>query len=263
MGRSFRSVFSVIFLVAFVGLAAFAWTQHQELRRSRLELQSLQAKPQRTQAAPAEPAPISPDLQGEIERLRADNKDLLRLRAEVQRLRERVGETGIAGGTTNEAAPIPGSAGELERLRADNRDLLRLRNEIRQLREQQGEIEVLRAANARFLQALQENSLSNMMTSVNDVRKQGSLLGVQIIAAAPTGQAYRGAVVGGFMPDSPVQSDLKPGDIIIGVDGRPVESGAQLQVEMLTKKPGETVTLDVVRNGQTVRVPVQTRAWPQ
>ena len=66
------------------------------------------------------------------------------------------------------------------------------------------------------------------------------------------------------MPDAPAaKSGLQSGDIIIGLDGRAVGSAAQLQVEMLTRKPGDTVLLDVMRKDQVVRVPVQTRAWPE
>jgi S1-C subfamily serine protease len=65
------------------------------------------------------------------------------------------------------------------------------------------------------------------------------------------------------MPDAPAaKANLKTGDIIVGLDGRPIESAAQLQVEMLTKKPGETVVLDLMRNDTPLRISVQTRAWP-
>src|SRR5262245_33953896 len=155
---------------------------------------------------------------------------------------------------------------EIEKLREDNKDLLRLRNEVRQLREQAGELDVLRAANTRFLQMLQEpGGISNIAASVTAVRKQGSLLGIEIIATPPAGtQNYRGALVGTIMPDAPAaQSGLKSGDVIIGLDGRPIGSAAQLQVEMLTRKPGETVLLDVMRGNEVMRVPVQARAWPE
>lgn len=65
-------------------------------------------------------------------------------------------------------------------------------------------------------------------------------------------------------PSSPVtKSDLKVRDIIVRVDGRLIESAGQLQAEMLTQRPGETVALDVIRNDAPVRVIVQLRAWPQ
>ena len=143
---------------------------------------------------------------------------------------------------------------------------MRLRNEVRQLREQAGELEALRAANTRFLQMLQEpGGISNIAASVTAVRKQGSILGVELNITPPGGtQAYRGALIGNIMPDAPAaKSGLQSGDIIIGLDGRPIGSAAQLQVEMLTRKPGETVLLDVMRNDQVTRVPVQTRAWPE
>jgi C-terminal processing protease CtpA/Prc len=214
-------------LVLLAGLAAVALMQHGELSRLR-----------------------------EAERQRqAELQELDRLRAELKAAR-----------------PLQDQQAEIERLREENKDLLRLRNEVRQLREKAAEIESLRAANARFLQIVQGQSAAlatNQVASVNAVRKQGSILGVQLMPGPnePGGSAtslrYKGVLVGAIMPDAPVaKTDLKPGDIIVSLDGRPIESAAQLQVEMLTKKPGETVVLDLMRNDTPLRISVQTRAWP-
>jgi hypothetical protein len=255
-----RSVFGVILVAAFAGLAAFAWTQQRAVLQLRGEKLVLGERVKELERLHAESSQPSADQQTEIDKLREDNKDLLRLRAEVSRLRALTGEAGISGAGTNETRR--GAETEIEKLREDNKDLLHLRNEVRQLREQSEEIETLRAANTRLFQILQDGSISNLMASVTAVRKQGSLLGIQII---PTGtQAYRGALIGDIMPDAPAaQSGLKSGDIIIGLDGHPIGSAAQLQAEMLTRKPGETVLLDIMRNNEAMRFPVQTRAWPE
>src|SRR5664280_708463 len=158
---------------------------------------------------------------------------------------------------------------EIEQLRKDNVDLLRLRNDVHQLREQQQENESLRSANARLLQVIEGANLpSNQLAQVADIRKQGAVLGVMVrsTADAPEGASpavnYPGAVVVQLDTNSPVAwSGLKAGDIIIGVNGRPVENPSRLQSEMLLRKPGDTVILDVIRNDSHLRVPVQTRSW--
>ena len=161
------------------------------------------------------------------------------------------------------AAATQGNETELARLRENTKDLLRLRNEVTQLRKQLEELEKLRAANAELLQAVQGSRAlqSNQMAMVTSARKKGAILGVTIQAAEP-GRA--GVVVTGVDPTSPVAgSGLIAGDLIFALDGKPVQTPGQLQAEMLTRNPGEIVTVDVLRTNTTLRFNVQTRAWPQ
>jgi C-terminal processing protease CtpA/Prc len=193
------------------------------------------------------------------------------VRAENLRLREDLKEIEALRAETKELRRFRDQQTEIDALRNDNKDLLRLRNEVRELREGAAEVDVLRMANSRLLQLLdgKGNLSSNEMASLTAIRKQGSILGIQIVPATIAGQPtaaqrYIGAMVGSILGDSPAaQSDLKVNDIIIRIDGRPVDSASQLQVELLTRKPGETVVLDVMRNDAVVRVPVKTRSWPQ
>jgi C-terminal processing protease CtpA/Prc len=170
-----------------------------------------------------------------------------------------------------EAQNLRNQEAELRQLREDNRDLLRLRNEVGQLRQQVKEIDALRAANAGLLQALQGTSLSSTQQAmVAAVRKEGAVLGIIARSAndpqngAATPARYNGAVVVQLDPNSAVTSSgLAVGDIIVRVDGHPIENIGQLQTEMLTRKPGDTVTLDVMRGDTLLRIPVPTRAWPK
>ena len=105
---------------------------------------------------------------------------------------------------------------------------------------------------------------------VASVRKQGAVLGVYArsvkdpLPGAPAVASSTGVLVLGMDAKSPVASSgLKAGDVILRLDGRPVDTLAQLQMEMLTKQPGETVVLDVLRNSQMLRIPVTTRSLPQ
>lgn len=142
------------------------------------------------------------------------------------------------------------------------RELLRLRNEVTQLRKQLEELESLREANARLLQALQNTpGLSpTQIAQVTAARQQGSILGVYI-QPAPPGQT--GVLVAGIDPRAPAaRSGLRPGDIIYALDGKPVPDAGTLQAEMLTRRPGQTVLVDVLRTNTPMRFQVTTWAWP-
>ncbi len=68
-----------------------------------------------------------------------------------------------------------------------------------------------------------------------------------------------GVVVQEIRPDTPAaKSDLKPADVITAVDGVPVNTLRELQQQVLNKRVGQKVMLDVVRDGKTMKLPVQT-----
>jgi serine protease Do len=73
-----------------------------------------------------------------------------------------------------------------------------------------------------------------------------------------------GVVVRGIRKDGPAaNSELKLGDVITSVDGRPVGTSQMLRNEVRSKKAGSTVVLDVVRKDKTVKVKVKTDTWPE
>lgn len=75
--------------------------------------------------------------------------------------------------------------------------------------------------------------------------------------------ATRGVVVRGVEPGAPAQmSELEPGDVITKVDGKPVELASDLQREILTKKIGQSVALDIVRQGKPLLISVKTGERP-
>ena len=68
-----------------------------------------------------------------------------------------------------------------------------------------------------------------------------------------------GVILGDVYPDGPAQTmGLLPGDIILSLDGKIMENGRQLQVNLYSRRIGESVDLEVRRNGEalTIRVPV-------
>ena len=64
-------------------------------------------------------------------------------------------------------------------------------------------------------------------------------------------QQIRGALVGGYSgPDTPARrAGVRIGDIILSVDGRPIDRVSQLQRMIFADQPGQTVTLGLQRFG--------------
>jgi serine protease Do len=70
-----------------------------------------------------------------------------------------------------------------------------------------------------------------------------------------------GALVSQVEPDSPAaKAGLKTGDVIVGLDGKPVSDAGELQVEVGQKQPGTTIRLDIMRNGKNETVPITLEA---
>ncbi len=98
-------------------------------------------------------------------------------------------------------------------------------------------------------------------------RVHRAALGILVRDASVNDAAYvglpdiRGVLVQDFTEDSPAsKSGLQPGDIIISVDGKPVEYVGQLQQQVGFRKPGEKVKVEVARKGgvrKTYDVPLQ------
>jgi len=59
-----------------------------------------------------------------------------------------------------------------------------------------------------------------------------------------------GAIVASVTADSPAaKAGIKVGDVVLGVDGRPVHNNTDLTTSLAQHQPGDKVTLDVWRNG--------------
>jgi len=102
--------------------------------------------------------------------------------------------------------------------------------------------------------------------------KHGSVeraaLGISVRDAGANDAAYaglseiRGVVVQDFGDaSSPAKSaGILPGDVIVAVDGTPVDYVGQLQQRVAFRRPGETVSVEVARKGGqrvTIKVPLQ------
>jgi serine protease Do len=98
-------------------------------------------------------------------------------------------------------------------------------------------------------------------------------LGITVQDASPNDAEYvgmpdiRGVLVQDFTEKSPAQTaGIQSGDIIVAVDGKPVEYVGQLQQQIAFRKAGETVKVEVARKGgvhKTLDVRLQEVAAPK
>ena len=73
-----------------------------------------------------------------------------------------------------------------------------------------------------------------------------------------------GALVGEVEPDSPgAKAGLQRGDIILAVDGQPVPDERDLRLRIAAMSPGQTVKLEILRNGQKQTVSVTLVEYPE
>ena len=67
----------------------------------------------------------------------------------------------------------------------------------------------------------------------------------------------KGAIVGQVVPNGPAaKAGLKAGDVVTAIDGTKVNSSEDLTMDVIAHAPGSSVTLDVVRNSQPMKVTV-------
>ncbi len=85
----------------------------------------------------------------------------------------------------------------------------------------------------------------------------GSSRGVLVERVVPGSPAARAGLQGGHT-DATIagQTITLGGDAIVGIDGKAITSFADLAETIALHKPGDTITLQVVRHGQTIRLPV-------
>jgi serine protease Do len=96
-----------------------------------------------------------------------------------------------------------------------------------------------------------------------------SYLGVSVqavtpeIAKAMNLNGPEGALVSQVSPNSPAaKAGLQEGDVILSINGNPVDEFNQLRMTVSMMVPGDTANLKVFRNGQTLNIPVHVAEMP-
>jgi 2-alkenal reductase len=80
--------------------------------------------------------------------------------------------------------------------------------------------------------------------------------GAYVRSVTAGGPAEQAGIKGGDTPTS-IEGWNAGGDIIVAMDGKPVDTYDQLLSQLVTtKSPGDTVVLTVLRNGQTMDITV-------
>jgi serine protease Do len=104
-------------------------------------------------------------------------------------------------------------------------------------------------------------------TLIRDGRVSHGLIGIGISDITPENAKFfqmsntTGAVVTQVEPNSPGgKAGLRTGDVIAKLNGQSVTDAGDLQMEVGQKRPGDTIHLEVVRDGNTVSIPVTLEA---
>jgi len=76
-------------------------------------------------------------------------------------------------------------------------------------------------------------------------------------------KSTKGALIADVVKDSPAEhAGIKPGDVVVGLNGKPVNDNSQLTRDVGVIPPGNTVKLDVVREGRPRTVEVKLAERP-
>jgi serine protease Do len=104
-------------------------------------------------------------------------------------------------------------------------------------------------------------------TLIRDGKVSHGLIGIGISDVTPDNAKFfqmnsaTGAVVNQVEPNSPGgKAGLRTGDVITKLNGQTVTDAGQLQMEVGQKRPGDTIQLEVMRDGKTTSVPVTLEA---
>jgi len=74
----------------------------------------------------------------------------------------------------------------------------------------------------------------------------------------------RGVVLSDVTPAGPAEAaGLRPGDIVLALDGKPMENARQFDVNLYRRVPGDRVTLSLRRSAQTLDLTVSVVARPE
>jgi serine protease Do len=100
-------------------------------------------------------------------------------------------------------------------------------------------------------------------TLIRDGKVTHAFIGIQISDVTPDNAKFfqlnraEGAVISEVQPDAPgAKAGLRTGDVITELDGKPMTDAGQLQMTVGQKRPGDTIRLQVVRDGKPTTIAV-------
>jgi len=84
-----------------------------------------------------------------------------------------------------------------------------------------------------------------------------------LLASALRLQRERGVILGDVLPGSPAEkAGLQAGDVVVSLDGKPMENARQFDVNLYQRRAGERVSLAIERDGQARTVQVEVAERP-
>ena len=120
-----------------------------------------------------------------------------------------------------------------------------------------------RMANAGVGFAVPINTVRELLDELRGGRVTRGVIGVNIAPVQPDDYAVLGlgetggVAVNAVSADGPAdQADMRPADIIVAFDGEPVSTTEDLQSRVVATRPGTTVPIDVVRDGERITLQV-------
>jgi serine protease Do len=112
------------------------------------------------------------------------------------------------------------------------------------------------AAPSNIVRAVYEQIRKSGYVRRGDIGVRGQTV-TPVLAAGLGLPRDAGVILADVMPGSPAErAGLRRGDLVTALDGKPMENGRQLHVSLYRRIVGDVVTIDVLRDGQTLKVPV-------
>ena len=120
-----------------------------------------------------------------------------------------------------------------------------------------------RRANAGVGFAVPINTVRDLLPELRGGKVTRGVIGIRIGDVPRTGyevlglDAPRGVVVSSVEPDGPAdEAGMQAADVIVEYDGAPVEDTRDLQNRVVATRPGTTVPIDIVRDGEPLTLDV-------
>ncbi|MDI3327116.1 MAG: SepM family pheromone-processing serine protease [Alicyclobacillaceae bacterium] len=103
---------------------------------------------------------------------------------------------------------------------------------------------------------LDDAAYEALMKEMMEGSQNSAVVAALRFVGKPVQVVQKGVEVKGILPNSRVQGLLRVGDVITGVDGRPVFNQEELVRELRGRAPGQSVRLEVQREGRSVSIEV-------
>ena len=120
-----------------------------------------------------------------------------------------------------------------------------------------------RMANAGVGFAVPINTVRELLDELRGGRVTRGVIGIGIANVEPDDYAVLGlsetggVAVNTVAADGPAdQADMRPGDVVVAFDGEPVSRTEELQSRVVATRPGTTVPIDIVRDGEPLTLNV-------